>query len=236
MSKAKEYYRLQQLDSDIDNQTTRLAQVEAALGQRDVVDAAKAAFEETQAALTEARGQQHDLEWDLDDIKKKLAQLEKTMYSGSVTNPRELDDMRQETEHLRNQRAELQDRILEAMMTVEEIEERAGTQHEVWQGAEQAWTEEQTALREERDALQEQLTTLRADRQVQVGRLDAAGIARYERLRTKLGGLAVVPLQGTVCTGCRLSLPSAEVQKVRTDAVVNFCPHCGRILIYDRSR
>ena len=31
-------------------------------------------------------------------------------------------------------------------------------------------------------------------------------------------------------------LTPAEVQKIRADAMVNFCPNCGRILVYDRAR
>jgi len=232
MSKAKEYNRLQQLDTSTDTQTARLAAVEESLGQRDAVNAIKSKFERTQAALDEARARQRDLEWELGNTKQKLTRLEKTMYSGSVTNPKELGDMRQESEHLRRRRDQLQDRTLDAMMTVEELEEQAGTQREVWEGAEQAWADEQDDLRTEREALFEELAALRAERQAQASRLGAAGLARYERLRVKKGGLAVVPLQGTLCTGCQLSLPSADVQKVRVDAVVNFCPHCGRILIY----
>ncbi len=232
MSRAKDYYRLQQLDSDIDAKTARLAAVTAALGQRDTVDALKSAFEQTQAALSEARSRQRDLEWELEQTKQKLAQVEKKMYGGSVTNPRQLDDLRQESEHLRRRRGELQDLILDAMMVVEELEGQTGTQHEVWTGAELAWAEEQEALHAEEIALREELAALRTERREQAARLDAAGLDKYERLRAKKNGLAVVPLLGTTCVGCRLSLPSADVQKVRADAVVNFCPHCGRILVY----
>lgn len=232
MSRAKDYYRLQQLDLDVDAKAARLAAVTAALGRREAVDAFKAAFEQAREALSAARSRQHDLEWELEQTKQKLAQVEKKMYGGSVTNPRQLDDLRQESEHLRRRRGELQDLILDVMMAVEELERQAGTQHEVWTGAELAWAEEQEALRAEEATLREELATLRAKRQDQAARLDTAGLDRYEYLRAKKSGLAVALLQGTTCAGCHLALPSADVQKVRADAVVNFCPHCGRILVY----
>ncbi len=181
MSRAKDYYRLQQLDSDIDAKTARLAAVTAALGQRDTVDALKSAFEQTQAALSEARSRQRDLEWELEQTKQKLAQVEKKMYGGSVTNPRQLDDLRQESEHLRRRRGELQDLILDAMMVVEELEGQTGTQHEVWTGAELAWAEEQEALHAEEIALREELAALRTERREQAARLDAAGLDKYEQ-------------------------------------------------------
>ena len=232
MSKAKEYYRLQQLDSASEAKSARLVTVEAALDQRDALDAIKTAFEEAQAALNQARARQRDLERGLEDAKRKLAGLEKTMYGGSVANPKALDELRQEAEHTRKRLRELQDAILDAMIGVEECTERAGTQQAVWEGAEQAWADEQATLRIERETIQGELADLRTARESQAGRLVDAGLAKYERLRATKGGMAVAILQGSVCTGCRLALSSGEAQKVRVDAMVNFCPHCGRILVY----
>lgn len=232
MSKSKAYYRLQQLDSDIDAKTARVAQIEVLIGQRETVDAMQAESEAAQHALNEAQSRQRDQEWELDQVKRKLNQVEQTMYSGSVRNPKELEDLRRDSEHLRNRRGELQDRVLEAMMNAEELGEHAGARRTEWQNAEQAWADEQQALQTERQGLQEALAALQVERAAQAGRLDAAGLAKYNSLRGKKGGVAVVLLQGTVCSGCRISLPSGEVQKVRADAVVSLCPHCGHILAY----
>jgi predicted nucleic acid-binding Zn-ribbon protein len=232
VSKAREYYHLQKLDSAIEAKSARLVAVEAALDRRDAVDAIKAAFEEAQATLNQARSRQRDRERELEDAKRKLAGLEKTMYGGSVANPKALDEMRQEAENTRKRLRELQDAILDTMIDVEECTDRAGTQQEVWEGAEQAWADEQAALRTERKTIQGELADLRTERESQAGRLVDAGLAKYERLRATKGGAAVAILQGTVCTGCRLALSSGEAQKVRVDAMVNFCPHCGRILVY----
>lgn len=232
MSKAKEYYHLQQLDTAIDAQAARLTAVEAALGQRGAVDAMKGAFEEAQAALDRARARQRDLERDLESKKQKLAGLEEKMYGGSVANPKALGDMRQEAENIRRRIGELQDALLDTMIAVEEGVDRAGTRREVWEGAEQAWADEQAALRAERETLQRELAHLRAERAAQAGRLVEAGLAKYERLRATRGGMAVAVLQGGVCAGCHMALSSGEAQKVRVDAAVHFCPHCSRILVY----
>ena len=55
----------------------------------------------------------------------------------------------------------------------------------------------------------------------------------YERLRAKLGGVGAARLVGPRCSGCHLTLPATELDRLRKgspDALV-FCDQCGRILI-----
>ena len=58
-------------------------------------------------------------------------------------------------------------------------------------------------------------------------------IARYEQLRTKLGGTGAARLVGGSCGGCHLQLPAMELDRVKKappDAII-YCDQCGRILV-----
>ncbi|HXQ59722.1 MAG TPA: C4-type zinc ribbon domain-containing protein, partial [Acidimicrobiales bacterium] len=58
-------------------------------------------------------------------------------------------------------------------------------------------------------------------------------LTRYERLRTTLGGTGAARLVGGSCSGCHLSLPAMEVDRIRkapADEVI-LCDQCGRILV-----
>jgi predicted nucleic acid-binding Zn-ribbon protein len=58
-------------------------------------------------------------------------------------------------------------------------------------------------------------------------------LTEYEKLRARLGGVAVARLEGTQCNGCHLSLPATELDAVRhavPGAVVHH-EECGRILV-----
>jgi hypothetical protein len=58
-------------------------------------------------------------------------------------------------------------------------------------------------------------------------------LARYEQLRSKLGGTGAARLVGASCSGCHLTLSSMELDRVRkaaSDAVIT-CEQCGRILV-----
>ena len=64
-------------------------------------------------------------------------------------------------------------------------------------------------------------------------RLDDAAIARYDRLRARLGGVAVARLEGSRCGGCHLDLSAGELDQVRATGAGELadCPQCGRMLV-----
>jgi uncharacterized protein len=120
-----------------------------------------------------------------------------------------------------------------------------------------AYLEEQSALADELAALDGRLPDLRsraesaraalagaeavvdseladagAARDAVAARLEAGLLSRYERLRERLGGVAVARLEGTRCGGCHLDLSTAEVAEVRAAGPGQFadCPQCGRLL------
>jgi len=66
-----------------------------------------------------------------------------------------------------------------------------------------------------------------------VPRIDSAAIARYDRLRARLGGVAVARLDGSRCGGCHLDLSTSELEEVRAvgPGVLADCPQCGRMLV-----
>ncbi len=57
-----------------------------------------------------------------------------------------------------------------------------------------------------------------------------AHLDRYERLRARLGGVAVARLDGNRCGGCHLDLSTAELADVRAVELAD-CPQCGRMLV-----
>ena len=82
-------------------------------------------------------------------------------------------------------------------------------------------------------AIDGELAGIGAAREAVVARLDAAHLERYERLRARLGGVAVARLDGSRCSGCHLDLSTAELSRSERRAPVELadCPQCGRMLV-----
>jgi len=60
--------------------------------------------------------------------------------------------------------------------------------------------------------------------------MSPALLARYEQLKLRYSEDAVMELDGNICTGCRISLPKNQVDRLKRGVVS--CDHCGRFL-YD---
>jgi hypothetical protein len=55
-------------------------------------------------------------------------------------------------------------------------------------------------------------------------------LARYNQLKLRYSQEAVMEADGNICTGCRISFPKNQVDRLRRGVVS--CDHCGRFL-YD---
>lgn len=74
----------------------------------------------------------------------------------------------------------------------------------------------------------QQLIELRAKRAAQI---DAELLAHYHGLKERYGA-AIVPIDGGICLGCFMMIPTAWVQDIRQSLSVKTCGHCGRILFW----
>ena len=63
--------------------------------------------------------------------------------------------------------------------------------------------------------------------------VEADDLALYERMRARLGGVALARLVQGRCDGCHVALSASEVDRIRReppDARIE-CEHCGRLLV-----
>ena len=57
-------------------------------------------------------------------------------------------------------------------------------------------------------------------------------LSHFDRLMGRPGGMAVVGVEGDICQGCHMKLPSQFTQELRDRDRVYTCPTCRRF-IYD---
>jgi predicted nucleic acid-binding Zn-ribbon protein len=155
------------------------------------------------------------------------------MYGGTVSASRELQAMAGEVESLKKRRSTLEDHVLEAM------DEREPIDAEVRQleDAQVEATGEADGLRsrilEEEAELDGEEARELDTRAALVASVPASLLEQYERIRSRSGGIGAARLVGSSCSGCHLSLPAVEVDRLKRagpDDVI-LCDQCGRILV-----
>jgi hypothetical protein len=204
-----------------------LANVDRQLG------ALEARTKEVRVTRDEFGDRQAVLEQQIEASRARRETIEKRLFSGQVVASRELQAMNEEVKHLARHISELEDREIEVMEALDPLDREL-----------QAGDVTRTALDKDAERLRSAIATAETDldadlaTQNQARAAAASGVpddllARYERLRSKLGGTGAARLVHGSCGGCHLALSSMELDRVRRappDAV-STCEQCGRILV-----
>lgn len=228
---------VQRLDTSIDRIEKRLAVLpeaeSLATAEQELARRATVAEAASEALRVEERAQLK-LEQDLASLSDKLERERAKLMSGSVANPKELTGLQDEVASLTRRKDELETALLDQMERTEaalEVERRAAADRD---GTEEATRAARLSHDEARGALEDERDRLAAARAEEMGHLDEALIAHYEKLRAQLRGVAVGMLEDDTCGACRVELPSSELDRIAASPELQRCPECRRLLVTDR--
>lgn len=229
MSQVDLLYRLQQIDDEIREGKKRLAQVVRLQKESRELKEARQRAADSEAGLHKWRGQQSDLNLELSSLNEKSEREETRLYSGTVTNPKELTDIQHELESLGRRREILEDELLEAMINGEEAQEEDEKSHRELAETEAAWTKDQAALKLEQAELVDRINELTTGREQHLRLMTSDSINAYENAIRRAGLMAVVPLKNNRCGGCQVTVPINLVKNADEGRLVT-CDSCTRIL------
>jgi len=75
----------------------------------------------------------------------------------------------------------------------------------------------------------EDVAALRRTRERLASQVDVRLLQTYERMSRRFLRV-IVPVEGRVCTGCRMSLPTSQPPRRSESPTFDICENCGRIL------
>jgi len=230
MRETDQLAELQSIDSKLDADRKRYAEIQAALQPPKSVQEAKSARDETAARLQHWTEERERRKTERVDQVNRIKAQETQLYSGRVKDPREQVALANNVESLKKHLDTLEEADLEAILEVEQAENdliEAETKLERMQAD---WAEQEAGLQKEQKTLIAHARQLKGQRDSAAGRIRPDLLERYETLRKKLGGVAVATIQGAGCGGCGASLPTALRQQVHGSDILE-CPICGRMLV-----
>ncbi len=188
---------------------------------------------DVRAERDELGARQAALEAQIESGRARRVEIEKRLYGGQVTAARDLKAMDDEVRHLARHISELEDREIEVMEALEPIDRVLQLADDERSGLRSNAERLREAVAEAEITIEADIATQTIDRQAAAAAVPADLLARYEVLRTRLGGTGAARLVGESCGGCHLALPAMEVDRIRKappDVVIT-CDQCGRILV-----
>jgi len=230
MGRVTALFRLQGIDTELDGHRARLKAIEAALSDSPEVRAAQMKLVDSQAQFSAARTVVQSLEYDNQALGEKIAQAEARLYSGQVTNPKELQDLEKDLASLKRRRQTTEEQQLEALIKAETAEGRqVATQTEL-QRAETETSKTNNHLAEEHAILKARVLRLESEREAMSAAIPAEDQENYNHLRQSKNGRAVSRLEDGVCSTCGVEPSSSRMQVARQGNELIHCGNCGRIL------
>jgi predicted nucleic acid-binding Zn-ribbon protein len=230
MATVRQLFELQSVEDDLRKVRQALQLNQARSNDATALEAAQS---QLQVALRQAealRRDQRDMELQLQSAEAKIREIERKLYGGSVTSPKELLAFQEELRLLKERKGALEDRLLEAMLLGEEGQRvLTAAQDHLTQVLRQR-QEQVPLLTQERDRLTAETAALEQKSRELRTLLPADQLQLYEVLKASREGQAVVRVERGICRGCGVALPSQELQRVRIGRELLRCKSCGRIL------
>lgn len=220
----------QEIDLELQRLNQRLTEIQAVLHDESELAQAQQHTEQSADVARAANKVQKDVEFELQRTQTDLQQTEQRLYSGSVTNPRQLEDLQAKSQSLRRRTAKLEDDLLEAMVAREEADEAATT---AAANLQQITARRETlchSLTAEREELQTRGQTRLKEAQRVKERIPPAILDSYHYLTSRTNGIPVARLNGDICSMCGIEVLKPTQRKVKNGEEA-YCDGCRRLLV-----
>ena len=230
MSAALGLYRLQQVDSQIDQIQARLKTIQEMLDNDLELKTASERFNLSEKKLTENELSLQLTEVEVQKQHVKIEQTEVSLYGGLVHNPKELQDLQKDVVSLKKHFETLEERELEAMVAVESAEKELHIAKAELERVKSSRGDQNRDLTREIEVLCKNRERLDSERKAVMGNLESKAIGIYDQLRQQRRGIAVTTLSDSSCAACGTTLTASQQQSARSTSQLYYCPTCSRIL------
>ncbi|MCE2470490.1 MAG: hypothetical protein J4G18_01060 [Anaerolineae bacterium] len=231
MSEVLALYRIQQLELEIIDQTKRIKAIDLQLEDNAGLHEAEAAFETAKVAFDEAVKRANEMSLEIAALIDKKQNSETRLYSGEVTNPKEMQDLQMEIESLARRNDVLDDELARIISDRDACQATLGECESALNEIGEERKEENKNLLKEKKSLTAAVKKQLSQRKAAVKELPAELFKTYNILRNKKANRPVSVLKDDACTICGIEQNSTVITAINRSSDMVNCQSCGRILI-----
>jgi predicted nucleic acid-binding Zn-ribbon protein len=223
---------LQRLDSEIRRLSIKKIELPDQLSRQDKeFQTVSQGVDEARKALDVSAKAHRDKESELKDGIDRLRKTKDRLLE--VKTNKEYQAMLKEIETIEQKNSGFEDEILTLLEKTDtfkkEIREREKTLDEY----RKQYEREKKKTEEELSSLDEEILTCQKNLQGLSSEIERDLAKKYQIIKRRKNGLAVVPVVKGVCTGCHLNIaPQLYNELLKSDQVLS-CPFCNRIIYWD---
>ncbi len=232
MTNAKELYSLQELDLVLERIQCETDKAQSELSSASGIQELETALQEEGERLRQVQSNHKNQQLEVESVRERSVRLDDQLYSGAVSNPRDLESLEQEAGNARAAVERYDAELLDLSVQAEESQLNRDSLERQLNETNSAWQSRQAELQGEIERNAAEREAVGAQRDQLASTLDPASLQMYHGLRRSKKGLAVAKVERGLCQACRMSLPTQQLQKVRRGQITVLCSSCGRMLLW----
>ena len=172
-------------------------------------------------------------EIDAKTVNDKIEKHKSELYSGKSSDIKELKQLQKAIESLQVDRDKVEEGLLLLMEEEDSFKLRVSNLDEELKELKGQLAEIQKQVESEERKIKEFIEKKKAERERIADKInDEVLVGRYLVLWNDKGGEAIVEIEGPICSGCNLSLPSDIIYHLEKGDRLITCPNCNRILFW----
>jgi predicted nucleic acid-binding Zn-ribbon protein len=230
MNQTLDLFRLQKIDSQRDQASNRIREIDTILQSDQRLRQAKLALHQATSELELSRQGLLGAEESVRTLELKIGQNEAALFGGRIHNPKELQDLQNEASALKRRHSSLEDLQIEAMLGVESAEAKLAHVQAEFEKVKAESDQHHAALINEKNVWAKNLERLESERNATQKSISVDHMKIYDQLRQLKRGVAIAEVIDSSCAVCGATLTPAEYQQARSVGSLYYCPSCGRIL------
>jgi predicted nucleic acid-binding Zn-ribbon protein len=173
------------------------------------------------------------IELDLTEKSNKIKKHQEDLYGGKISDIKELKQIQKVIANYKEEKDSIEEVVLDLMEEMEDLDKSIGNLDEDLKGKEKEFKKCKEEIDLARLVIEKNMNSLNIKRGEILSKItDDRLLKEYELLRKEKGGKAIMEVDGSVCPGCYLDLPSDVIYQLKKNRKIIICPNCSRILIW----
>lgn len=225
---------LQKIDNEIAKENTRCISLPVRIREkeRQIANLEKKRQQEKNV-LKEVQIRLKRKEIDSKALNDKIEKNKNELYGGKISDIKELKQLQKVIESLQVDLDKVEEDLLIIMDEEDSIKLRISKIERELSELKEQLKEIQRQVEQEENTIQQYIRKKERERKEIADQInDNSLMDRYLMLWNEKRGEAIVEIEGPICAGCNLSLPSDIIYHLQKDDCLIICPNCNRILIW----
>jgi len=173
------------------------------------------------------------IELDLTEKSNKIKKHQEDLYGGKISDIKELKQIQKVIANYQKEKASIEEDVLGLMEEVEDLDKSISHLDEDLKVKEEEFKKRKEKMDLARLVIKKNINSLNIIREEILNKItDSRLFKEYELLRKEKGGKAIMEVDGSICPGCFLDLPSDAIYQLKMNRKIIICPNCSRILIW----